>query len=255
MEITRITNENASYFLPREALSVVNDEGVLVLGSLSDDKKPLGYLIANADAGGLFIERIFTSEPERRKGYASALLDRAESICTKSGIPHIYTILFLEGSETETDPAYRLFKKAGFADEDSPSCRKNYRLSAIIEADPFKDATLPKGASYRQGDPITNKYGGSIIIDGSEVASLDCEEFYGDARITRITSDGSSLPLLSFLLKEAAMRMNSDGVESVLADITGERLVRFEELYTKKYKIESITTAKTHILIKEATHE
>ena len=255
MEITRIAQENAGYFLPDEALEDALAENSVALGSITDDGEAVGYIIAEADGNGLMINRIYTAPSQRRKGFTTALLDYVCELAGDSGFAYTAGILFLTDSETETDPAFNLLKKAGFTEEESPSKRKTYDLGSILEKDPFADAKLPKGARYVPADPVTNKYGGAIFIGDEEAAALTCVPFFSSALISELRSDGRSLPLLSYLLQKTTDRMKEDGVATVYVDLAGENIIKFEELFTAKFGIKAASSANAHIMIREAENE
>ena len=259
MDITRITNENASYFLPKEAIPNALSENAIALGSLTDDGEPAGYIIASTSGDGLFIDRVYTTPSLRRNGFAKGLIEKVCRLSDKSGIPYTASILHLTDEETKDDPAYLLFKKTGFKEEgETPSCRKCYDLEAILAADPFKKAKLPKGALYvpdLEADPGSGNYGGTVTISGVEAAHLTCIPFQGAALITELRSDGNSLSLLSYLLRETASSLKAAGVSTLYADLSGENIIQFEELYTKKYNIETKSTAQARIMIREAADE
>lgn len=266
MQITRITEENASYFLAQEAMKDAFSETSLPLGIMSDEGEAVGYLIAKGSGTGLSLERIYTAPSFRRQGYALRLLETLADLAWESSIPYISSIIFLTDEEATGDPALNLLKKAGFEEEETASVRKTYDLEKILASDPFKSTNLPEGAVYVPGTAAGeaghaasstsgNIYGGSIMKDGSELAGLECERFFDSARIREIRSDGKSLPGLSILLKKASERMKADSIKTLYVDISGEELIAFEELFTKKYHIEAEACAKAHVMILEAADE
>lgn len=258
MDITRITNENASFFLPEEAIPSALSDNSITLGSLTDDGEPAGYIIASTSGDGLFIDRVYTTPSLRRKGFAKGLIEKVCNLAGKSNIPYTAAIMLLTDEETADDPAYLLFKDSGFEEEDSPSCRKAYDLEAILAADPFKKAKLPKSAVYvpdSETDTASECYGGTVTVGGKEAAHLTCIPFHGSALITELRSDGRSLSLLSYLLKETASSLEKAGIKTVYADLSGENIIRFVEMFTENHKIETRSSAQARIMIREVANE
>ena len=255
MEITNITKENAEYFLPEETIRDALAENTIALGSITDDGEAAGYIIAEADGNGLMINRIYTAPSHRRKGFATGLVRAVCELAGDSGFTYTSGILFLTDSEVSTNPAFNLLKKTGFTEEESFSKRKCYNLASALEKAPFFGAKLPSGAEYIIPDPVTNKYGGTVVTDGREVAALTCVPFYGSAIISELRSDGKSLPLLSYLLYETTSRLKEDGITTVYVDLSGENIIKFEEMFTGKLGIKATSTANAHIMIREVENE
>ncbi len=80
-----------------------------VFGVLAGTDEPLGFILCRTAADEAEVLTIFVPETARRRGVATALLDRAVSEAAKAGA----TALFLEVAETNT-AARGLYAMAGF---------------------------------------------------------------------------------------------------------------------------------------------
>jgi ribosomal protein S18 acetylase RimI-like enzyme len=109
----RVVRELATYDSPGDPESLLADPRTLMLVAL-DVERPVGFALAHelprrhGDRAHLFVYEVDVAESHRRRGIASALLERLAELGRRRGIRVAFVL-----TEPDNEPANALYRSAG----------------------------------------------------------------------------------------------------------------------------------------------
>jgi GNAT superfamily N-acetyltransferase len=162
MQITAITDGNKDFFkgfFPE--MEPPSQKNLLLLGSV-DDGAACGALTLEIFPYHALLHSIAVSEPYRRKGFGSALLQTALSFIKKTNVTSVQTVV----CGPVGGPAGIFFQKNGFAATES-SRLFSAALSDIAKAEAFRAPAKPDPGilSFAEAPPVYIKQFNRFLTD------------------------------------------------------------------------------------------